>query len=420
MECENLNLRHVRAFCEVGRSGSITAATRHVFLSQSAITQAIANLERIFEVPMFTRKNSGMVLTEPGRFFFERAKRALENIRLGAQRAQRGNERLDARKFTAFEHSVTSAQLRSLLAIDRSGNFSLAARREGISQPSLYRAARDLERISGMSLFISNSRGVELTPAATTFARFVRLAFAELNQGYDEISAWRGRDTSRISIGTLPLSRYYVLAQAIEELIEQRPDISVRVVDGSYDELLRELREGSLDIMIGGLRHPPPIDDVEQKLLFQDVLSVGARVDHPLAQKKKVTVGDLAEFPWVVSRPGAPVREAFEALFRSGGIRPPKRIIESNSLVLIRDLLVESDRLALVSAHQIEREMDQGLVKILKVDGHDPRSTERSIGTTVRSDWRPTGTQLLLLELLDKAASQLTRTAPHSYVAART
>ena len=417
MECENLNLRHIRAFYEVGRSGSITAATRRVFLSQSAITQAIANLERIFEVPMFSRKNTGMVLTEPGAMFFERAKRALENIRVGAQRSQRGSERLDRRKFTAFEHSVTSAQLRSLVAIDRSGNFTLAARNIGISQPSLYRAARDLERISGLTLFVSNTRGVELTSAATTFARFVRLAFSELNQGADEISAWRGRDMSRIAIGTLPLSRYYVLAQAIEELIERRPDINVRVVDGSYDELLKELREGSLDIMIGGLRSPLPIDDVEQKLLFQDVLSVGARVDHPLSLKKKVTIRDLTEYQWVVSRPGAPVRLAFEALFRSGGIAPPKRIVESNSLVLIRDLLVESDRLALVSAHQIEREMDQGLVKILDVEGHDLKDTERSIGTTVRRDWRPTGTQVELLGLLEKAASQLTRTAPHSYTA---
>lgn len=407
MDCQHLNLRHVRAFYEVGRCGSITGATKQVFLSQSAITQAIANLETLFETQFFRRKNSGMFLTEPGTLFFNRVQRALTNLTTGARRAQRRADPNATGGFKNFEQSVTSAQLRSLLAIAKAKNFSLAARKTGIAQPSLYRAARDLERISGIQLFVSNSRGVELTPAAEVLARFARLSFAELNQGSDEVSAWHGRDTTRISIGTIPLSRNYVLPRAIDELTRRHPDVQVSVMDGAYSELLEDLREGNLDFIVGALRDPVPIDDVQQDLLFRDVLSVFARVGHPLAKAKRITMKDLEKYPWVVSRPDAPIRLRWEALFQDAGLTPPERRVESNSIVLIRDLLMESDRLTLVSAHQIEREVEQGLIQALDVVGLDQRHTTRSVGTTVRKDWQPTPTQALLLELLHEAASEI-------------
>lgn len=407
MDSAHLNLRHVRAFYEVGRSGSITAATKRVFLSQSAITQAIANLEEVFETELFTRKNSGMFLTEPGNLLFNRAQRALGNIATGARRAERGNDRNGHALAKNFEQSVTSAQLRSLLAIAKAKNFSLAARRTGTSQPSLYRSARDLERVSGLSLFMSNSRGVELTPAAVTFARFVRLAFTELNQGFDEVSAWRGRDTSRIAIGTMPLSRNYVLPQAIDALIRLRPDVNVRVVDGSYDELLTDVRDGELDMLIGALRDPLPIDDVDQTILFRDRLSVVARAGHPLVKARSVSLKDLTAFPWVVSRPGAPLRIKVEALFHECGLDLPGRMIETNSLIMIRDLLMESDRLALLSTFQVDQEISRGVVKALNVVDLDPDLSLREIGLTVRRDWHPTATQTLMLNLLREAAERI-------------
>lgn len=407
MDCDHLNLRHVRAFYEVGRTGSITAATRRVFLSQSAITQAIANLEETFEAPLFTRKNSGMFLTKPGELLFNRAQRALANITTGARRAERGGDKAASCGSKNFEHSVTSAQLRSLLAIAKARNFSLAARNSGVSQPALFRAARDLERVSGIPLFNSNSRGVDLTPAAVILARFVKLAFAELNQGYDEVSAWCGRDTSRIAIGTMPLSRNYVLPQAIDALGKLRPDVKVRVIDGSYGELLTAVRDGELDLLIGALRDPIPIEDIEQTLLFRDRLSIVARSDHPLFSADSITLSELSDYSWVVSRPGAPVRVCFDRLFANSGLPTPSRIIETNSLVMIRDLLIESDRLALLSALQVDQEISHGAVRELTVADLDPVLTIRDIGTTVRRDWAPTPTQSLFLDLLREGASRL-------------
>ena len=83
-----LNLRHLRVFLEVAKSGGISAAARTVNLSQPAITQAIAKLEAVFQQKLFARGSTGMFLTEAGALLQARADRALAHIRNGCGRSR--------------------------------------------------------------------------------------------------------------------------------------------------------------------------------------------------------------------------------------------------------------------------------------------------------------------------------------------
>ena len=89
MEPADFNLRHLRAFCAVADGGSLSAASEVVFLSQPAITQAIAKLEKALGTPMFVRKSRGVFLTEPGALFRNRAERALSRISDGVRLGSR-------------------------------------------------------------------------------------------------------------------------------------------------------------------------------------------------------------------------------------------------------------------------------------------------------------------------------------------
>jgi len=411
---DNLNLRHVRAFCEVARCGTISAASARVHLSQPAVTQAIAKLERSVDALLFVRSSTGMVPTEAGATLRKRAERALNLIRDGARQCHPGGDGRRAKGFANFDQLVTVAQLRALIAVAECGNFSLAARSVGVSQPSLHRLARDLERLSGVPLFARASQGVALTRSALELTRHARLAFSELQQGFEELDATRGIGNARIMVGTLPLARTSILPTAINGLALLRPEVQVGVVDGPYDDLLLALRHGEIDMIIGALRLPAPIDDVVQDPLFHDRLAVIARTGHPLGRRPAITVPDLAGYPWVVPTRGPPTRERFDALFRNARVDPPKGLVESSSLVLIRGLLLGSDRLTLVSAHQVEPELRQGTLQRLPIDLGD---TPRPIGTTVRRDWHPTATQSLFLDLLRDASRRAAETGEsHSQI----
>lgn len=405
---DTLNLRHLRAFCEVARRRSISAASGVVYLSQPAITQAIAKLELTLGAALFVRDPGGMFPTEPGTLFAARADRALDHIRTGARKAARSETRAQRAGFQQFDQLLTMAQLRALLAVTETGNFSWAARTIGISQPSLHRVARDLERLSGLTLFRRNARSIETTQAARILDQHARLAFSELKQGVAEINAWLGKDTAQIFIGSLPLARSFILPRAITAFAQNRPDAQVRVFDGSYTDMLHDLRRGGLDLIIGALRDPVPVEDVTQEALMQDELAIVARAGHPLSARPRMTPSDLAGFPWVVPAAGIPTRDHFDALFREAGVAPPGRLVETSSLILVRGLLLDSDRLTVISAHQVQHEIAQGL--LCRLSYPLPHAT-RPIGITTRADWRPTATQSLLLDMLRDASLSVRRQA---------
>jgi len=401
MEAANINLRHLRAFCEVAHHKSISAASGVVFLSQPAITQALAKLEKNLEVSLFERRSEGMYITEPGTLFLNRAERALNNIQQGTRLAVKGSGKGNTGTTWQFDKLLTIVQLRALLAVSNARNFSLAARNINVSQPTLYRTARELERLSGMELYKKVAQGIELTSAAKILAQYAALAFYELNQGLEEIRVWRGFDAGKIVVGTMPLARTYILPKAINELSRLQPDVMVNVIDGPYEDLLDRLRHGQIDVLMGALRDPAPVDDVVQEKLLSDPLIIVGRTGHPLADKTTVSVSDLAEFSWVAPRPGTPTRSHFENVFKAENAAVPTRLVESSSLILILGLLLNSDRLTMISEHQVMNERAGGRLTKL---AFEMAETARPIGMTVRKDWQPTATQNTLLNLLRQAS----------------
>jgi len=398
------NLRHLRAFREVAAQRSISGAAQRIFLTQPAVTQAIAKLERLLDTTLFERRSDGMRPTEAGVLYAQRVDRALNLIRSGVVDALRAASDKPARRPSSPEQLLTITQLRALLAVASAGNFSLAARAIGTSQPALHRAARDLEGLLGTALYEKTTQGIVLTRQGQILVQQAKLAFAELRQGLAEVAAVDGQDKGRIVVGAMPLSRHFLLPAAINDLARQRPEVEVRTVEGPYEELLHGLRHGEIDLLIGALRAPVPVDDVLQERLFDDPLAIVGRAAHPLHRRSRIGIRELAAYPWVVPRAGTPTRDHFEALFHNSGQRVPAGLVESSSLVLIRALLLDSDRLTLISAHQIRAETAQGHLKALPFD---LRRTRRPIGLTMRRDWRPTATQRLFLDLL--------RAAQHNY-----
>lgn len=395
-----LNLRHLRAVAEVARAGRISVASARVHLSQPAITQGIARLETQLGARLFARSAAGMHPTPAGERFAARIDRALARLDAEAEAVRkRAAGRGGFERFTAL---MTMAQMRALVAVVRAESFSLAAREAGISQPSLHRAARDLERIAGVELFARTARGVRPTVAARNLARAARLAFAELEAGIAELASEDGAETGLIRVGTMPLARAFVLPRAINRLAEEAPDVVVRAIEGPYSELLHALRHGELDFLIGALRNPAPAEDVVEEVLFRDPLVVVARHGHPLTTRDRITPADLARYPWVVPMRGAPSRAAFEALFAT----PPTRIVETGSLAMIRELLRGSNRLTLMSAQQIRIEEEAQVLARLDVDlSH----TARAIGLTTRRDWLPTRAQTRLIAHLRAVSGDLPR-----------
>jgi LysR family transcriptional regulator, regulator for genes of the gallate degradation pathway len=384
------NLRHLHVFLAVARLGSISAAARSVHLSQPAVTQAVAGVERYFGTPLLIRSNAGVALTGTGEICAQRIERALGQLRDGMTEVTREG-RNNAKDVSRLMRSV---QLFALMAVVEHRNFTRAARARHVSQPAIHRAARDLERLLGVRLFEQTSFGIVPTREADKLARRARLAFAEIAQARAEINALNGGESGHTAIGAMPLARSFLVPSALIAFTQQFPGHSVSIVEGTYEYLLGALRSGGADFLIGALRDPASLSDVVQEHLFDDPLSIVVRSGHPLAGKKRVSVAALSRYPWVAPRAASPLRAHFNNLFAEARLPPPRQPIECNSLIAARALLLESDRVMLLSAHQIHYELKAGLLVALP---HPAGNVVRPIGLTMRRDWHPTGSQQRLL-----------------------
>ncbi|HVS76661.1 MAG TPA: LysR family transcriptional regulator [Steroidobacteraceae bacterium] len=394
------NLRHLSALSSVARLGSVSAAARAAHLTQPAVTQAIASLEREFDRPLFARTARGMEPTEAGRLCAERIARILQRIAeavaAAAPQPPGSRDRL---------HGITSRQLQALVGAVESGGFGAAARAQGMTRATLHRAARELERRIGAPLFETTSHGLRPTREALRLSRQLQLALSEFAQARAEAAGIDGSGQGQTVIGAMPLGRSFIVPETVLRFAALRPSHQISILDGPYESLLDALRRGRADVLVGALRESVPAD-VIQELLFEDPLAIIVRKGHPLVRmsgsgRRAPPADALVRFPWIAPRRGSPLRRHFERLFRDAPGSPPASAIECNSLIAARTLLLRSDRVMLLSAQQAHHELAAGELIALP---HPAGRVAREIGLTLRRDWRPTTAQAELLEMLRSVA----------------
>lgn len=392
------NLRHLHVIAEVARLGSINRASQAVHLSQSATTQAVIKLEQAIGEPLFHRSSTGILPTEAGRLFLTRVERALSHLK-GFDKRHSASDG----PYSPVYRSITTTQLKALIAVVETGGFSLAADRLGLAQPTVHRAAKDLERISGSQLFIRAAKGVDLTYKARQLAQLASLTFAEIQQGFEEIDEFNGQAQGQLRIGCLPLARTHLLPTSVTQLLDRYPEAKVSVMDGPYPEQLNALLHGQLDCILGALRFPAPTPEIHQEALFEAPLSIIVRAQHPALSRPTPSMGELALLDWIAPAQRTPGRQNFNAFFHSQGLPPPEHVIECGSVVAIRGLLQASDRAAIISARQVHHEIQSGQLAVLS---DDLPGTSRPIGLTYRKEWKPTLLQETYLTLVREVADE--------------
>lgn len=391
-----LNLRHLRALAAIVERGSMSAAAETVNLSQPALTQGLAKLERQLGVTLFDRRSDGVRPTPAGLLMAERAAAALDHL----AKAVRGTVR-SGRGFSRPDLLMTGTQLHAFLSLVDAGSLGGASTATGITQPALHRSIRDLEQLCGLALDERAGRGLTVTPAGRKLARGVRLAAAELSAAISELSPDPGVGT-RIAVGAMPLSRALLIPKAISGMVAETMRVTIDVREGSWRELIEPLRDGAIDLMVGALREPAPAG-LTQEILFDDRLIVVGRAGHPLAFQKSPTLDDFARYGWIIGQPETPLRQHWQRLFEG---RPlPDAPLECGSVMVIRGVLVTSDLLTLLSYDQVALEIENGiLAQVSALPAHG----ERTIGITTREGWRPTAVQTRFIALLRQAARNRT------------
>jgi DNA-binding transcriptional LysR family regulator len=395
------SIRQLRVFAAVAASQSISGAAKMVNLSQPGVTQSVHALERRVGGKLFERGGSGCYLTPSSAILLPRVHRFFERLR-GALGEAGTAAQFPAPAFDVTVNRITGPQIRALIAVSESNSLDAAARALKISEPSLHRTARGLERELRRRLFQRTSRGITTNAQGTEIARRFQIALRELAYGVEELQAARGNVVSRIVIGNIPHSGSQILSSAINDFLAEYPTASVQIIDGGYEALLEDLRAGKIDLVFGVLRRPAWAQDVSEEVLFDNPYVVVGRVGHPLSRSRKLGLQELARFDWILPGPMTPRQQAFRRIFaRLPAL--PKISVETIYLQIYRDLLATTDRLTLMSTLEAQLN-EQAKLAVLPFGSPE---LHRADGLAMRADWQPTHIHQHFLKVLRAQARRV-------------
>ena len=245
-------------------------------------------------------------------------------------------ERWIARKFR-LRHLELIAEIYDCRSILK------ASKRLSLTQPTLTKALQDVETTLGLKLFERSNRGIEPTEYGEIFARHAKVLLAQLRHAAEELENLRVGYSGKVTVGTLLAASASILPDAIVLLKNERPGVAISVIVGTYDILMPALLAGDLDMVLGRL----PTEGHSRALVYEEFyaepICIVVRRGHPLTRKRRLTLRELANQPWLLPLPETALHRQIERAFIDAGTTLPKNVIESVSILTNRVLLRKSD-----------------------------------------------------------------------------
>ncbi len=394
------DLRRLRAFHETARSGSARSASVRLGATQPAVTYLLKQLEKQLGVQLFERSAKGSVATAQGRLLALRSERFFSQLLSAIQ--EQIPDRTD-KACAKIASRLTTAQIRSVIAVWQTPEISEAARQLAISGQWVVRHVRSLERLLSVKLLeVAKGRAFP-TAAGRELARNLTLAAQEIWSAIEDFDVDHRSYRRGLRVGALMLSPRTTLTGALNTVLARSPASAVEIVEGSYEELIVQLRNGDIDAIFGALRDPPPHADVCEERFHEDPYVVACRRGHPLTRLNQITTNDLANYDFVFPTAGLR-RRILEEFTTAHGIEL-KAQVHTSWLASIIAMIRSSDRLAILSRWHIDVD---GVSDIQRLDRVALRHEPRYVGLTTRRSWSPTLFQRDFVETLRALAPGLT------------
>ena len=271
---------------------------------------------------------------------------------------------------------MTVEELRWFVAVAEREHVTAAAAELHVSQPALSRALGRVQAHVGVPLFDRQGRNLRLNRYGRLYLERARRALAELDAGDAELAAATGTGGG----GTVQLAFLHTLGTWLVPALLRgfgaaHPDVTLRLDQGSAQEMTELLRAGDVDAILTSPRPDDPA--VGWHPLATEPLRLAVPPGHRLAERKRVRLADVAEEPFVAMKPEYGLRGATDALCAAAGFAP-RVAFEGDDISTLRGLVAAGLGVALLPLpHFSAAELDQPATPHLQVAD---RGANRTIG----------------------------------------
>ncbi len=266
-------------------------------------------------------------------------------------------------------------QLRYFVAVAQTGNFSRAAERCHVSQPSLSQQILKLERRLGQPLLHRLGRKAVPTDAGRLLLDRATVILAAADDAERRLRAGGESEASRLAIGAIPTIAPYVLPPTLKTFVKCCPKVELMVREDVTQHLIQAVVEGELDLAIVAL--PMTDDRLQSEPLLSEPLYVALSPGHRLTHRRRITIQDLADERFILLNEMHCLGEQIINFCRANECQPPiacrsaqiatiqHLIALGQGISLLPDMARRADRTRAVVYRQLAKEQPRRIVAVV-------------------------------------------------------
>ena len=247
--------------------------------------------------------------------------------------------------------------------VAKEGSISAAAKKIYVSQPAISKSLKKLEELLNVDLFYRTLTGVQLTEFGETLLFYVENSYNSLLTAERTLLESKALERGKVSIGVPSHIGSFFLFEYIEKFKKDYPNIKIKIVSRSTNEMIEQLESHEIDFMIDS----SPVDTkynnviVEKLVTFPNSFITNKKYDENMNSLK-----DFEDEPFILPVNRSSRRKELESLLTSNNIEL-KNIIEIETTEMAISAAKKSFGICVIAEEAVKTELEQGQLYKLNV-----------------------------------------------------
>jgi DNA-binding transcriptional LysR family regulator len=265
----------------------------------------------------------------------------------------------------------TLQQLRILKAVATEQNLTRAAELLYVSQPSLSKQIKTLEKNLDILLINRENNKISLTENGKVFLQYCERILALCEESCRVLIDLKNGERGNLTVGASQTIGTYLMPRVLALFAQNYPQIDLKVQVNSTRIIAKNIVNREIDIAVVGGEIPEELKkNLSIKHFVEDEFSLIISKSHPFAMKKRITKEDLYHLNFITLNANSTIRKFIDNILIQNQIQTKqlKVIMQLNSIEGIKTAVSLGVGAAFVSSSAIEKEIELKTIEILKID----------------------------------------------------
>jgi DNA-binding transcriptional LysR family regulator len=265
----------------------------------------------------------------------------------------------------------TLQQLRILKAVATEKNFTKAAELLYLSQPSLSKQIKTLEKNLDVLLINRENNKISLTENGKVFLQYSERILALCEESCRALIDLKNGERGNLDVGASQTIGTYLLPKVLALFAQNYPQIDLKVQINSTRIIAKNVINREIDIAVVGGEIPNHLKkNLNVETFVEDEFSLIIPKSHPFATKKRITKEDLYHLNFIALNDTSTIRRFIDNILIQNQIKTKqlKVIMQFNSIEGIKTAVSLGLGAAFVSSSAIQKEIELKTIEILKIE----------------------------------------------------